>query len=270
MLQHLRVHLLHHLRDRRRVHVAHVRLLAHLLILLHRLLHGGLHDLKLLEELHHLDGEVPGASRDAVDPRRRGHDVLGLVELRVSHRVHDGHPPLDPLARLAKVEPLHPRERVHDVGERPHLHHRLELLAHVAQRPLPRREPLHHLGALKVDVRLLHALHQPRDVPLAQQPRHERLHLEVLKVVDVLARADVYDRSVGRCDRRERAAALRVAVELGDDHRADLDLLLEGLGLVVRRLADRRVHHKHNVVRLRNRGDLLHLLEERPLLPVSA
>ena len=48
----------------------------------------------------------------------------------------------------------------------------------------------------------------------------------------------------------ERAAALGVAVELGDDHRADCHLLFEGAGLVVRRLADQALsvfsesHHR--------------------------
>tara|TARA_B110001452_G_scaffold34778_1_gene26817 strand:+ start:1203 stop:1685 length:483 start_codon:yes stop_codon:yes gene_type:complete len=109
---------------------------------------------------------------------------------------------------------------------------------------------------LEVDVRLLHLLHQPGDVALAEHARDERLDLEVLEVLDVLARADVDDRRAGRRDRRERAAALGVAVELGDDARADGDLRLEGGRLLVRRLPDRRVHDEDDVVRLHRQRDL--------------
>mmetsp|Transcript_18677 Transcript_18677/g.62615 ORF Transcript_18677/g.62615 Transcript_18677/m.62615 type:complete len:503 (+) Transcript_18677:231-1739(+) len=266
VLQHLRVHAGHHRGHGLGVHVADVRLLSQLLVLLHCLLHGGLHHLELLEELDHLPRVVARALCDAHHATHVHH--LRVVELLVSHRVHDGHPALDAQGGLPEVEALHAREGVHDAAQRAHLHDRLELFAHVAERPLPRGEALHHLGPLEVHVGLLHALHEARDVAAPEEPRDECLHLKVLEVVDVLARADVDDGRLGGCHSGERAAALGVAVQLGDDAGAHGHLLLEGLRLVVRRLANGRVHHKDHVVGLRGRRDLLHLLEERPLLPV--
>lgn len=73
-----------------------------------------------------------------------------------------------------------------------------------------------------------------------------------------------------RRDRAERASALGVAVQLCDDDGADLDGLLEGLGLVVRRLADAAVHHKDDEVGVDGRGHLLELLEQRRVLLVPA
>jgi hypothetical protein len=56
---HLRVHLVHHLRDGGRVHVVQIgAALAHLLVLLHGALHGGCHQLKLVEQLHDLQWVV--------------------------------------------------------------------------------------------------------------------------------------------------------------------------------------------------------------------
>mmetsp|Transcript_20872 Transcript_20872/g.49439 ORF Transcript_20872/g.49439 Transcript_20872/m.49439 type:complete len:240 (-) Transcript_20872:864-1583(-) len=201
--EHLRVHLVHHLRHRRRVHVVQVHAaLAHLLVLLHRLLHGGLHELELLEQLHHLVRVVAAAAGDAKDARGREH--LSLVKLRIVHRVHHRHPLLDAHAALMEVEAGHAGELVHDVAEGAHLEHGLELLPHVPQRPLPRRQALHHLGGLllEVDVGLLHLLHEAGDVALAEHPTHERLDLEVLEVLDVLPRAHVRDGRAGGRDGR--------------------------------------------------------------------
>eukprot|EP00964_Phaeocystis_antarctica_P078281 scaffold48678_cov36-Phaeocystis_antarctica.AAC.2 len=56
---------------------------------------------------------------------------------------------------LMEVEAGHAGELVHDVAEGAHLEHGLELLPHVPQRPLPRRQALHHLGGLaRVEVRV--------------------------------------------------------------------------------------------------------------------
>mmetsp|Transcript_6520 Transcript_6520/g.21600 ORF Transcript_6520/g.21600 Transcript_6520/m.21600 type:complete len:365 (+) Transcript_6520:137-1231(+) len=218
VLEHLRVHLVHHLCHSGGVHVVQILpRLAHLFVLLDGLLHRGRHQLELVEQLDHLERVVPRSAGDA-EHARLG-EAFCVVQLGVRHRVHHGEPLLDPGSRLVEVQPAHPGELIHDVRERAHLEHRLELLPHVAQRPVALRQPLHHLRRLllQVHVRGAHLLHQARDVALAEHARHKRLDLEVLEVLNMLARADVRDWSAGRRHRRKRPATLGVAVQLGDD-----------------------------------------------------
>lgn len=66
--------------------------------------------------------------------------------------------------------------------------------------------------------------------------------------------------------RRQCTSSLGVGVQLGDDDRADVDSLREGLGLGLAGLADRGIHHEHHVVRLHRVRHLQHFLEQTRFL----
>ena len=155
-----------------------------------------------------------------------------------------------------------------DLADGAHLHDVLELLVHVAQRELAVLEALDELLVV-LELQLLHLVHEALDVAEAEQLLHERLHAERLEVVQVLARADKDDRTVGGRDGRERAAAARVAVQLGHDHGAHVHLLLKRARLRLARLPDRRVHHVHDLVGSHRALQREHLLEQRRLLLVA-
>jgi hypothetical protein len=128
---------------------------------------------------------------------------------------------------------------------------------------------LEHLRLI-CEVGLLHLLHQTRQVAHAQQARHERTHIERLEFVNVLAGTDENNRTLSGGDGRQRTTTLGIlAVELGQNHRADRHGLAEGAGLILRGLTNRRVHDEHNVVGRDNFGDRLHLLKQSSLLAMA-
>ena len=57
--------------------------------------------------------------------------------------------------------------------------------------------------------------------------------------------------------RRQRASTFRVAVQLGDDARANVHRFVERRGLVVNRLPLGGVQDEHDVVRLHRRANVL-------------
>ncbi len=85
--------------------------------------------------------------------------------------------------------------------------------------------------------------------------------MEVLDLVELLADRGELDRLAGDRLDRERRAAARVSVELGQDHAVERDALVEGLRDGDGFLAGHRVEHEQDVRRLRrlpHRGELLH------------
>ena len=91
----------------------------------------------------------------------------------------------------------------------------------------PLRMPGFHLGGLVLGRRLLGALDQRQDVAHAEDPRGHPLGMEDLERVELLAGRGEHDRAAGDALDRERGAAARVAVELGQDEAVEVDPLLE-------------------------------------------
>ena len=85
--------------------------------------------------------------------------------------------------------------------------------------------------------------------------------MEVLELVELLADRGELDRLAGDRLDRERGAAARVSVELGQDDAVEGDPLVERLRDGDRFLAGHRVEDEQDVRRLRrlaHRGELLH------------
>ena len=98
-------------------------------------------------------------------------------------------------------------------------------------------------------------LRPPRPAPtMSPMPRMRAgvpLGIEHLEAVDLLADAGELDRRAGDLPHRQRRAAARVAVELGQDDAGQRQRLLERLGGVDRVLALHRVDHEQRLDRLR-------------------
>ena len=73
--------------------------------------------------------------------------------------------------------------------------------------------------------------------------------VERLQRVELLAHADVLDRRVGDAVDRERRAAARVAVHLGQDHAGDAEGVVKALGDPDRVLAGHAVGDEQDLVR---------------------
>ena len=87
--------------------------------------------------------------------------------------------------------------------------------------------------------------------------------MKALEAVELLAHADELDRRAGDRLHRQRGAAARVAVELGEHDAGERQRFLEGLGRVDRVLALHRVDDEQRFHRIEQRvqfGDLAHHL----------
>ena len=110
-------------------------------------------------------------------------------------------------------------------------------------------------------------LDQRQDVAHAEDARRHALGMERLEAVELLADAGELDRLAGDVAHRQRRAAARVAVELGQDRRRSAAARsLNALRGVDRVLALHRVDDEQRLDRLQRRvqlGDLVHHLLRR-------
>src|SRR5712692_5800976 len=86
--------------------------------------------------------------------------------------------------------------------------------------------------------------------------------MEVLELVELLADRGELDRLAGDGLDRQRSAAARVAVQLGQEEPVEGDAFVEGLGDVDRLLAGHRVEDEEDVRRLERVADLGQLLHQ--------
>lgn len=113
---------------------------------------------------------------------------------------------------------------------RTHFHNVLELFVHVSQRELALLELLQQLLVV-VQVELLNFVDEALDVAHSEQLADEGTRLERLEVVRVLTSTYENDGTLGTGDSAERATALGVTVQFGDDDRSDVHFIFEGFGL---------------------------------------
>ena len=247
-----------------RQRIPRIRLLRVGHLALGHLLHQLAHLAELLDEaVDRLDGG-PRAGGDplaarAVDlgrvgalvGRHREDDRLEPVELALVDLPH-------PLHRLA-----HPGHHLHQVAERAHAADLLHLGEEVLERELLLADlPLEVRGLVRVEL-VLGLLDQRHDVAHAEDAARHPVGVEALELVELLAGRGVDDRLAGHGADRERGAAARVAVELGDHDAVEVGDLGEALGDVDRVLAGHRVDDEQHVVglgHLADPGELVHQL----------
>ena len=149
-----------------------------------------------------------------------------------------------------------------DVAQRSEPLHHLELLEQVIEAELALEQALRvALGLALVDV-LLEVLDEPDDVAHPEDPRREALGPELLEPLERLARAEELDRDAGDRLHRERGAAARVAVELGQHEPVEREPLGEALRDGHRVAAHQRVADQQRVGGLGGGGDLLELAHQ--------
>jgi hypothetical protein len=102
-----------------------------------------------------------------------------------------------------------------------------------------------------------HLLDQRDDVAHAQDAAGMALGVEHLQAVDLLAGARELDGRAGDLPHRQRRAAARIAVGLGQDDAGQRQRLLEGLGGVDRVLALHGVDHEQGLDRVQDGMQLL-------------
>ncbi len=133
------------------------------------------------------------------------------------------------------------------------------MLIHLLERELA----LHHL--LDVDLlgeRFLSTFDQRLDVTHAKKLRDEPVGLELLQVVETLANTDECDRRLRLRDCRERTAPFCCAIELCYDYAGYSNRFMKRTRLVSCLLPDRCIQHKQSLIRLCDRVDPLHLLDQ--------
>ena len=98
--------------------------------------------------------------------------------------------------------------------------------------------------------RLLRLLDQGEHVTQVEDPRRHPVRMEHVEVLELLARGREHDRAPGQLHDGQRGAAARVTVELGQHHAVVADPVQERLRGRHRVLADHRVDHEQDLVRL--------------------
>ena len=112
---------------------------------------------------------------------------------------------------------------------------------------------LHHLLRFVLIDAFLHIFDQRQHIAHAQNPAGHPFRVEGLQAGEFFAHADEFDRLAGDMAHRQRRAAARIAVQLGQDHPGQRQRLVKGLGGVHRILALHGVHHKQGFHRVQRR-----------------
>src|SRR5260370_1326264 len=208
---------------------------------------------ELLRELLHrvagfehpvdVSGLHPTASRDAL--LARAVDDLWVRALALRHRQDDRLHLLDFFSRVLAGElPLErsaARHHIEHALERAHAAHLSHLGETVVERHLAGAKALLDFDRLVLVDRALGSFDQGQHVAHAQDARRHALGMKHLEVLGFLSGPSETNALAGRHAQRERGAASRVAIQLGEDHPVESDLSAEGLPPLHRLLAGHRV-----------------------------
>ncbi len=218
-----------------------------------------LHHLARLEEpVDELVDVADGAAGSLGDAGpARPVDHLRVGPLAGRHRLDDRLDPVD----LALVEVLelvaelpHAGQHPEHLGQRAHLADLLHLLEEVVEGELAVALELGGgLGGLVGVEGLLGLLDQGQQVAHVEDARGHPVGVEEVEVGELLAVGGEHHRLAGHLRDRERGAATRVTVELGQDHAVVPDPVEERLRGVDGVLADHRVDDEEHLVGVRRR-----------------
>ena len=183
--------------------------------------------------------------------RHRLDDRLGarqrrLIDLRVFERarIHAGH---------------HARQ----VLQIAHALELDELIVKIGEGEFVGAELLFQLLRLFLIERRLRLFDEREHIAHAEDARRHASRVERLDLVELFAHADELDGLARNGFHRERRAAARVAVELGQEHAVNIQRVVERLRGVHCVLTRHGVHHEQDLVRLHRRLDRLELVHER-------
>ena len=210
---------------------------------------------ELLEQPVDVLDRAAAAARDALAAAAVDHG--GIAPLLRRHRVDDRDRAAHLLLAAVDVDalqrPAHARDHRDHLLERAHLAHLLELVAEVLERELLAPELAHELlRLLPLDV-LLGERDQAEHVAEPEDAADHARGVERLEGLDLLADAGELDGLAGHRRGRQRGAAARVAVELGQHDAGDADPLVELVRAAHRVLAGERVGDVEHLGRLRDR-----------------
>ena len=148
----------------------------------------------------------------------------------------------------------------HQIADRAHLLELLHLFEEVVERELTLEQSGGGLLGLVGLERLLGLLDQGHDVAHPENAARHPIGVELLELVELLARRGERDRSPDDLLDRQRGATSCVAVELRHDHAVDAQRLVERLGCLHGILAGHRIDHEERVVGVDSARDEAHLL----------
>ena len=177
--------------------------------------------------------------------------MSGRVRSSLRHGKHNRFRPLELLLVHGEVlHVTHPGDHAKDILQRPHFPHHLELGQEVVEIERGRPQlPLHPRGFLFVD-RFRRFLDQADDVAHPENPARQAIGHERLELIELLADAGELDRTLRDLAHRERRAAARVAIELGQNDAGDAQRLVKMRGHADRLLAGGRVGDEQDFLRL--------------------
>mmetsp|Transcript_11849 Transcript_11849/g.49524 ORF Transcript_11849/g.49524 Transcript_11849/m.49524 type:complete len:219 (-) Transcript_11849:487-1143(-) len=157
-----------------------------------------------------------------------------------------------------------------------HCHHRaqrskladiFELVPHIPQCEMTFSDPLVHV---LINVCLINHIHETRNVSKSKQPTDKTLRIEGLEIRHMFSNTNEGNRRAGSRHGAEGTTSLSVTIELRDNHAPNGHARSEGFRLVLRSLADGRIHDENNVVGVDRLRHLLHFLKKSFLLFVSS
>ena len=216
----------------------------------------GLHLLLALEEVRDQLGDLADGDAGTLgDARPAGAvDDLRVTPFLRRHGPDDGLGPVQVLVvDLLDLLPVLARAGQHaeQVPDRPELAHHGQLLDEVLEgEALAGGEPAGQVrGLLGVEI-LLGLLDQGKHVAQVEDARGHPVRVEHVEVLELLPRGGEHDRAPGQLHDGQRGTAARVAVELGQHHAVVANPVQERLRGRHRVLADHRVDHEQDLVRL--------------------
>mmetsp|Transcript_74412 Transcript_74412/g.116407 ORF Transcript_74412/g.116407 Transcript_74412/m.116407 type:complete len:392 (+) Transcript_74412:381-1556(+) len=221
-------------------------------------------------DIHRVYAGASGNANHSGEILVQSHAFLA-VQLLIVHRIHDCQKAADPLHALllvafGHVRRAHSRNHRHHLSQRPELPHVLQLLVHVSECELPLCQARLQLWLLVQWHNLIDSVDKAGNITQPAEARHERLRIELLEVLEMLACAYENDRRMRCCNCRQSTTTFRVAVQLCNYHTPNFHGVCKSFCLIEARLSDVRIHHENNIIRLHNLFHLLHFLEQRCLL----
>src|SRR4051812_11187129 len=226
-------------------------------------LHQAPHLAELLDELVDLLHRRPGALGDP--QAARALDDLGMRALVGRHREDDRLDAVELLLvdlHLRELVAGQARDHAQQARQRAHLADAAQLVEEVLERELVLAQLLLERTRLVLVDRALGLFDEAEHVAHAEDPLRHAVRVEALEIGQLLARGGEHDRLAGDGLDRQRGAAARVAVELGQHDAVELRDLGELLGYVDRVLAGHRVDDQQDDVRLDRLLDLGQLLHQ--------
>ena len=207
----------------------------------------------------------PGAGGDPL--LARGVQQVRLLAFSLGHRADDrdlagDHLVVDIVVGHLGLHLGHARQHAHDALQPAHLGHLLQLGRQIIEIELALGQFLGHGLGLGLIQLLAGLLDQGDDIALTEDATGDPAGVEHVERIDLLARAQIFDRQASHRPHRQHGPAATVAVGASQDQAGQRQTFVEGGSCTHRILTGQAVGDQQGLDRVRHPGDLCHLVHQ--------